>query len=1183
MKKFTVLWSVLFFCCLGAAELDLSSARLRNTQGTWVPPRIEAVKPGRSAELYFAFPEKKDISPYNCIVVEITPLQGKFIQRNLMTGLFAGKEFARVRPDHAQPGALLELNKKITLYYNISRPKHKQLTGLRFFFNRLEGDEKNPEVKLLFHKISFVNRFVPRDHRQFAYRVSTPTCVLLKSSDRGLTPREACYDDHGPRLKHRPTPIAKLLPPEKVAGKGSAEKESISVDILNESALARTTEVRFGVPFAQKKLFSVENIRLCDEKGRPVPAQYSVLSRYGDNSLRHLFVTASVTLAPRARKNWQLLFGNQVKAVPVRQGIRHTFFGGVFSVDTGRLKGVIRKKGFKLVENLTVDGRPAGKFLPVEIVMADGKKFTLGDPESFEIIESGPLRLTLRAAGRYTGNAGSYICRFTFLYNQAAFSLEYTHINSVLDWEFTDFKSLAIPFVPAGKIRRQERLFQETDAFYSRNGGKRIKGRLSGAFVLTDKFGVALADFYQRYPKAVTTKGNKAVIELLPRQPHKKFNMDLPLKLSYLYTDGNYRMKWGMSFSERMTFDFAGTPEEVLKAERDLPVTGVLPFAYYRKAGFAPDDDHLAPVNAKAEEAFKRYLARQESEREYGFFNYGDSFGERGHSWTNNEYDPVHGVLETYLRTGDRAMLRYAVASARHQADVDTCHAYPNAYFIGANLQHAVGHSGVGRRWSAKYNRYTAAGNGHSWVRGRLLVWLLTGDTTVMDSAYMFGDHAAFAAVPNYKTILGKAPRETGWMLRALSALWSVTGDPAYFKAAKTMADLAVRECAYEKGAWPRVVRRLNSGYGIGVMGNNNFQVAVMIKGLCDYYKIFPDLQVKRAIISSARWLAKGFNPGNGAGFNYDIDSNGRGLNWPVSQLNSLIAPALAEAAVLADDPALFAVARRAFAPVVLGIAAVDHKHFAIIWTFFADYLRAEAQWNKKHGLRSDYSRKAQQKVLYSGVYPEWRVRGSSRWEILSLADDASITLRRWIRSGTPRTPVTFTLRSADGKILTTEKAAPGILRQDFSLTLPGKKGSRFYLDISDSFNADWMMAGTPGACYGVFMKPEGLASSQNGLRRFFIRIPAGKSAEVRYSGSHLGFWGITIEDQGRVWTRQGCTEKISLDKIRADGARFTLPAAPEARIVQLDCFAATDARIAVKGVAHLTADRRFLEAQKEK
>ena len=127
------------------------------------------------------------------------------------------------------------------------------------------------------------------------------------------------------------------------------------------------------------------------------------------------------------------------------------------------------------------------------------------------------------------------------------------------------------------------------------------------------------------------------------------------------------------------------------------------------------------------------------------------------------------------------------------------------------------------------------------------------------------------------------------------------------------------------------------------------------------------------------------------------------------------------------------------------------------------------------------------------------------------------------------------------------------------------------------------MMAGTPGACYGVFMKPEGLASSQNGLRRFFIRIPAGKSAEVRYSGSHLGFWGITIEDQGRVWTRQGCTEKISLDKVRADGARFTLPAAPEARIVQLDCFAATDARIAVKGVAHLTADRRFLEAQKEK
>ena len=1169
---------LLFFCCsflLNAFELPLKTGKLRNSKGFWNPPELSAVKPSRSAELFFAFDKVKDFSKFNRAEIEITPLDGKFIKRNFLLSFFSGKELARLRPENAPGNLILELNKKVVLRYSVNSSL-KNITALRLFFNRKNDDRSNQ--KFLLHKIRFFNEVVPRRSGEFRHKVDTKVCALLADDDRGYTFAEARAGNFGKRLQKRPTPVAGLLP-DLISGKSTVEKEDIPLEILNETPFSRNTQLRFGVPFAKGKVFSLENLSLADEKGKVLPAQFAVLSRYEDKSLRHIFVTSSAVLAPREKKIYTFSFGNKVRSAKIRSTLKSLLSNGVLTVDAGRVKAEINRKNFNFLQNLTVDGKNAGRFLPLEIVLADGKKYTLSDPDTFEIIESGPLRLTLRAAGKYTGNAGSYVCRITFFYNKPQFDIEFTHINSVTDMEFTDFASLSLNFLPAEKISKQGRFFQETDLHYSVNGGKRQPGQLSGAFKLNDRFGIAVADWYQRYPKAVSARDKGVAIELLPVQPHKKFNTDLPLKLSYLYTNGNYRMKWGMSFTERISFDFSGTSEKHLAAERNLPLFAVLPFDYYRKAGFALDDTALAPVDAAVTKTFYRYLQRQKEEREYGFFNYGDSFGERGHSWTNNEYDPVHGILETYLRTGNRDMLRYGIASARHQADVDTCHAYPDEYFIGANLQHSVGHTGIGRRWSHLYTRYSAASNGHSWARGRLLVWLLTGDTLVMDSCYMFGDHTAFAVVPNYKTILGKAPRETGWMLRALSALYAVTGDREYRKAAQTMAHLAVKECAYDKGAWPRVIRRLDSMFGIKQMGNNNFQVGVMLKGLCDYYKIFPEPQVAKAIISSARWLAKGFNPGNSAGFNYDIDINGRGLNWPVSATNSLLAPPLAEASAIARDPRLFSVAERAFARVLLGRHAIDHKHFAMEWTFLADYLHAAAAWNKLHNKKSDYSRSAQIKVLLQDTVPQWRMRGAGKWFIISTKDNAKITLTRWIRSGKPTLPVKLVLRK-DGKIISEKTLPPGILRQDIPLVLPGKKNSRFILDITDSFSGDWCMTQDSQALYAAAMPPKGIAVSHNGFHRFFIEVPAGKSVTVSYAGSHAGDWSIDIRDGEKVFSHGASTSVTSLHELRRDAVKFKLPAGKK-RIAILDCFSSTDARIIVSDCDKISADKRFFQQEK--
>ena len=125
-----------------------------------------------------------------------------------------------------------------------------------------------------------------------------------------------------------------------------------------------------------------------------------------------MLVTSSAVFAPNEKKIYKLGFGSTIKSAPVN-GLKSTLENGVLTVDAGRLKAKVSRRNFNFAENITVDGKPAGKFLPARIVMADGKTFTLADPDSFEIIENGALRLTLRAAGKYTGKAGSYVCRFS--------------------------------------------------------------------------------------------------------------------------------------------------------------------------------------------------------------------------------------------------------------------------------------------------------------------------------------------------------------------------------------------------------------------------------------------------------------------------------------------------------------------------------------------------------------------------------------------------------------------------------------------------------------------------------------------------------------------------------------------------------------------------------------------------
>ncbi|MBO5681705.1 MAG: hypothetical protein J6T08_08340, partial [Lentisphaeria bacterium] len=216
-------------------------------------------------------------------------------------------------------------------------------------------------------------------------------------------------------------------------------------------------------------------------------------------------------------------------------------------------------------------------------------------------------------------------------------------------------------------------------------------------------------------------------------------------------------------------------------------------------------------------------------------------------------------------------------------------------------------------------------------MKGRLDAWELAGDPTVMDAAYLLGDHIALAMAPNFVWgPVGPMPRECGWALRAITQLAIATQDPVYRKGADLLALKAQSTCNPPSGGiWPQTMLRLAKTRQNFTLGNTVFIVAVALQAQCDYYMLNKDEKTLRCIRDIAKWLSCAFDPDDGCGFAYDLDRRGNKLNYSIVTLNNIIAPPLAQAAKLLNDPELAKIADRAMATVLVRRPAISGKFFS--------------------------------------------------------------------------------------------------------------------------------------------------------------------------------------------------------------------------------------------------------------
>lgn len=835
-----------------------------------------------------------------------------------------------------------------------------------------------------------------------AYRYIDTLVKYETLENKGLTHRAVVTGDSFTFGRPRPfVPFVSDVPhPDKA---GTIDRHEVQVSVLEEAGVERReAPVTFGFPLPLGGVYDLEHFRLLSPNGGEMPAQFTATSLWPDDSLKWVLVDFTDRLSPHEERTYSVEFGNEVRrnAASRERGVVVQENDEAIIVTTGPLRAQVGKNTFKLLDGVWIDADGDGAFAEHERVATSGDEgvglvdehgvlYTTSacPPDSVLIEEFGSEKVVIRAEGAYGADNGAtymrYVTRLTFRAGSARVNIAHTHINDYLKTEFTDITSLYMPFETPGPIGQAEvftrglsgelkahggsgiRMFLSDEKTASVNGeivaqhSSWVSGMIPGVVQATYGSGAITAvvhDFQERWPKGLAVSGTRFSLELLPEQPNAEYGTDLPFHLMFPFVSGKYRSKWGNSFTERITIDFASTasPEE-MAAEGRLPVVAIIPPEWYAETNTLgpipiPAGERMAVWDRFVSESYLAHLGKKTSAREFGYLNYGDWFGERGRNWGNNEYDLAHGLFMEFVRTGDRRYHRLALAAARHQADVDIIHAYPDPAYVGANAQHSIGHTGVSYQempqatWSKALDVSFAAANGHTWADGMMDAWLLAGEARVMEAALALGEHIVWSMAPDFRA-LGTHERSAGWSLKALMALYRGTHDPAYMEAARHIASVALKEQDLKgSGVWPHPLPTDHSGNRPGTVGNNLYLMGILLGGLQAYHAETDDPDVLASMEAAVEWVVKSWDPQR-RGWPYSAAVDGEPLYVPSTGLNTLVVPAIAYVGSIRNDDRLLELADAAIDAHVRAGTRGDGKSLAQTLHFSSEVLGRLSEW----------------------------------------------------------------------------------------------------------------------------------------------------------------------------------------------------------------------------------------------
>ena len=489
--------------------------------------------------------------------------------------------------------------------------------------------------------------------------------------------------------------------------------------------------VRSGIPFAKGILAQPADVLLASAtSGFPIPAQYDVLSRWEDGSVRWLLADflAPVPDPPAEGEETKSKYlfvvrpeGGEFNPVPEQPASAQETKDALI-LDTGYLVSVIDKKSPSLPGTVFFDKTGNGRFTNTEKVLSgeseeglfltdgEGRRCRMGPVERIDIEDPGPVRVSVRLRGSFVGEDGHpffrYDCRITCWAGTSLMKLEMTLGNDVVTQDFSPVRSweLSLPVEDVSGIHLAGKgspspasgpisVLQDDDTHCVVTANEEIaeSTRLVGAVALTSEtatLNAFLRDFWQAYPKGLSADSNGLSLHLLPPLSKDQYESTEdsadPLHRADWCRNGEYLFRLGMQYTAEvfLRWDEEKTDEggllDLASLCQDPPFAVVPPAQYCSSGAFGlaiPAQEGFFPkYEAMVTESFAMAEGWRAEGQDYGWCNYGDLFDKQSQVWSNNTYDLTWSWILQFARTGDLLYLRRAAEMAKHSVDIDTVH-----------------------------------------------------------------------------------------------------------------------------------------------------------------------------------------------------------------------------------------------------------------------------------------------------------------------------------------------------------------------------------------------------------------------------------------------------------------------------------------------------------------------------
>lgn len=616
-----------------------------------------------------------------------------------------------------------------------------------------------------------------------------------------------------------------------------------------------------GVPFAKGVLANPENVRLLDENGSEVPAQFETFADWEDGSIQWLLCTFRATTRAKTEKavTYRLETSPEFSSKP-----------GISPVSEENMKKFAHS-------------------LKSAVVFADGSE-THCNPARFTLVSQGTQAAVLQSVNDFQPKEGEK--DFLTGYEMTFFGKEFirirsTLVNRELEEPTTLVRSAGV-FLPGGKDSPGISILQDTEnhAIVKTGNSDAPSEQEHWNGILHAPDGVFfMRDAWQLWPKGMTCGEGTIGFRILPELP-KGYSPDgcneldnLMIKYYWL-KEGAYQFKRGME----VRHDFwivlpdpeTGKVREVHAEWLQNPLFATASAEYYCSVGVFPP---VHPVREGKwdiyENAFRKSFANLEKGRqergEYGWMNFGDWYGERQYNWGNNEYDLSYVCALFFARTADTEILTRGIESARHYSTVDRKACFWNPNDREAQYTHCYGHVNhffteddprvqklVG---ALKYNvfRWESDGSGgHTFHPGNYYIACLTGDRYIWNAAASGSWRQAERFTPQFNFSI---ERSAGWSINNAIYSYRFTHNPYFLNAARIYLECVASKQNPENGCFdlPQDQTECDCPDKKEHRGGKAFAVGILLHSLIRFAETTPDPQERELahtiIVRSADWL----------------------------------------------------------------------------------------------------------------------------------------------------------------------------------------------------------------------------------------------------------------------------------------------------------------------------------------